>query len=128
MSTIRPGDEFLVQRGTDTFKQTSADLMSTIRDTDWMLVQRGTDSYKVSGEHVRQQLGGGGGIGGGSDEIDAITLTVANEQATWSAFSGTYEYQSTTLYVSRSDDFTNLNDGFTYTTTDSSELSTFILV
>lgn len=128
MSTIRSGDEFLVQRGTDSFRQTSADLMSTIRDGDWMLVQRGANSYKVSGADVRSQLGGsgGGGIGGGSDEIDEITLTVSNEQATWTAFSGTYGYQSTTLYVSQSNDFTNLNDGYTHTTTDNTELSAFI--
>ena len=40
----------------------ASDLMSTINpDTDWMLIQRGTDSYKVSCADVQDQLGGGGG-------------------------------------------------------------------
>jgi hypothetical protein len=64
--------------------------------------------------------------GGSSDEIGEITLTIVNEQATWSAYSGTYEYLSTNLYVSKSEDFSDLTDGFTWTSTDSSVTSVFI--
>ena len=60
MSTINDTDQFLVQRGTTSHKQSAVDLMSTIEDTDLMLVQRGADSYKVTCKDVKDQLGGGG--------------------------------------------------------------------
>lgn len=60
MSTINDTDQFLVQRGITSHKQSAVDLMSTIQDTDLMLVQRGTDSYKVTCKDVKDQLGGGG--------------------------------------------------------------------
>lgn len=59
MSTINNTDQFLVQRGTTSHKQSAKDLMSTIQDADLMLVQRGTDSYKVTCKDVKDQLGGG---------------------------------------------------------------------
>lgn len=60
MSTIQDSDQFLVQRDSDSFKQSAVNLMSTILDTDYMLVQRGEDSFKVSCLDVKDQLGGGG--------------------------------------------------------------------
>ena len=60
MSTINDTDQFLVQRGSNSFKQSAKDLMSTIKDTDLMLIQRGSSSYKVTCEDVKDQLGGGG--------------------------------------------------------------------
>ena len=59
MSTINDTDQFLIQRGTTSHKQSAVDLMSTIQDTDLMLVQRGTQSFKVTCEDVKDQLGGG---------------------------------------------------------------------
>ena len=59
MSTINDSDVFIVQRGTNSYKQSAKDLMSTIQDTDLMLIQRGTASYKVTCEDVKDQLGGG---------------------------------------------------------------------
>ena len=61
MSTIQDNDQFLVQRGATTYKQSAVNLMSTIQDTDLMLVQRGTESFRVTCEDVKDQLGGGGG-------------------------------------------------------------------
>ena len=61
MSTINDTDQFLVQRGTNSYKQSAVDLMSTIQDTDLMLIQRGENSYKVTCLDVKDQLGGGGG-------------------------------------------------------------------
>jgi len=60
MSTINDTDQFLVQRGSTSHKQSAKDLMSTIQDTDLMLIQRGTESFKVTCEDVKDQLGGGG--------------------------------------------------------------------
>ena len=60
MSTLQDDDQFLVQRGTNSYKQSAVNLMSTILDTDLMLVQRGADSFSVSCEDVKDQLGGGG--------------------------------------------------------------------
>ena len=60
MSTINDTDQFLVQRGTTSHKQSAVDLMSTIEDSDLMLIQRGTASYKVTCKDVMDQLGGGG--------------------------------------------------------------------
>lgn len=62
MSTINDNDQFLVQRGTTSFKQSAKDLMSTIQDTDLMLIQRGTESYKVTCLDVKEQLGGPGAV------------------------------------------------------------------
>ena len=59
MSTIQDNDQFLVQRGSNSYKQSAKDLMSTIQDTDYMLVQRGAGSFKVTCEDVKDQLGGG---------------------------------------------------------------------
>ena len=76
MSTIQDSDQFLVQRGTTSYKQSAKDLMSTIQDTDLMLIQRGTASYKVTCEDVKDQLGGGG-----SDftTVDISPLTITPE-------------------------------------------------
>ena len=62
MSTINDTDQFLVQRGSTSYKQSAVDLMSTIQDTDLMLIQRGTESFKVTCEDVKDQLGGGGAL------------------------------------------------------------------
>ena len=59
MSTIQDNDQFLVQRGTTSHKQSAKDLMSTILDTDLMLVRRGR-WLRVTCEDVKDQLGGGG--------------------------------------------------------------------
>ncbi|BAQ94496.1 putative lectin [uncultured phage_MedDCM-OCT-S39-C11] len=69
MSTIRDTDQFLVQRGTNSYKQSAKDLMSTIKDTDLMLVQRGEASYKVTCLDVKDQLGGDGG-----GDLETVTL------------------------------------------------------
>ena len=75
MSTIDPSDEFLVQRGTNTYKQRADSLMSTINaDTspyDYLLIQRGTSSFKVSAKDVKEQLGGGGDV---APILDSVTL------------------------------------------------------
>ena len=84
MSTIQDNDQFLVQRGTDSYKQSAKDLMSTIQDDDLMLIQRGEDSYKVRCEDVKDQLGGGGG--GGAPVISVNCTLVASS-----------EYQPSTL-------------------------------
>ena len=73
MSTINDTDQFLVQRGIDSHKQSAKDLMSTIQDTDLMLVQRGTDSYKVTCKDVKDQLGGGGTPN--PPVLDSVALT-----------------------------------------------------
>ena len=75
MSTIQDDDKFLVQRGTDSFKQNAVDLMSTIQDADLMLVQRGEDSFKVTCKDVKDQLGSGGG-GPGVDPIISVNVTL----------------------------------------------------
>ena len=61
MSTINDTDQFLVQRGSSSYKQSAKDLMSTIQDTDYMLIQRGAESFKVTCEDVKDQLGSGVG-------------------------------------------------------------------
>ena len=61
MSTINDTDQFLVQRGSKSYKQSAKDLMSTIQDTDYMLIQRGAESFKVTCEDVKDQLGSGVG-------------------------------------------------------------------
>ena len=71
MSTINDTDQFLVQRGSTSYKQSAVDLMSTIQDTDLMLVQRGTVSFKVTCEDVKDQLGGGGTS---EPVLDSVTL------------------------------------------------------
>ena len=78
MSTINDNDQFLVQRGSNSYKQSAKDLMSTIDDNDLMLVQRGTDSYKVTCKDVKDQLGGGGG-GGGFSSVTITPLTITPE-------------------------------------------------
>jgi hypothetical protein len=60
MSTLNDDDQFLVQRGANSYKLNAEDLMSTINDTDLLLIQRGTDSYKVTGLDVKDQLGTSG--------------------------------------------------------------------
>ena len=72
MSTINDTDQFLVQRGTTSFKQSAVDLMSTIQDTDLMLIQRGGLSYKVTCLDVKDQLGGGGSA---APVLDSVVLT-----------------------------------------------------
>lgn len=67
MSTINDSDTFLVQRGSNSYKQSASNLMSTILDTDWMLINRGSSSYKVSGSDVKEQLGGDGVRPGDTD-------------------------------------------------------------
>ena len=71
MSTINDTDQFLVQRGSTSYKQSAVDLMSTIQDTDLMLIQRGTESFKVTCEDVKDQLGGGGAS---APVLDSVTL------------------------------------------------------
>ena len=71
MSTIQDSDQFLVQRDSDSFKQSAVNLMSTILDTDYMLVQRGDDSFKVSCLDVKDQLGGGGSA---PPVLESVTL------------------------------------------------------
>ena len=71
MSTINDSDQFLVQRGQNSHKQSAKDLMSTIQDTDLMLIQRGTESFKVTCEDVKDQLGGGGAS---APVLDSVTL------------------------------------------------------
>lgn len=71
MSTINDTDQFLVQRGSTSYKQSAVDLMSTIQDTDLMLIQRGTESFKVTCEDVKDQLGGGGSV---APVLDSVTL------------------------------------------------------
>ena len=71
MSTINDTDQFLIQRGTTSFKQSAVDLMSTIQDTDLMLIQRGTLSYKVTCLDVKDQLGGGGSV---PPVLDSVVL------------------------------------------------------
>ena len=73
MSTIQDNDQFLVQRGTNSYKQSAKDLMSTIQDTDLMLIQRGEDSYKVTCEDVKDQLGSGGP---GGDPVISVNCTL----------------------------------------------------
>ena len=72
MSTINDTDQFLVQRGQNSYKQSAVDLMSTIADTDLMLIQRGTESFKVTCEDVKDQLGGGGAPS--APVLDSVTL------------------------------------------------------
>ena len=76
MSTINDSDQFIVQRGTTSHKQSAKDLMSTIQDTDLMLIQRGTASYKVTCEDVKDQLGGGGSA---FSTVDISPLTITPE-------------------------------------------------
>lgn len=90
MSTINDNDQFLVQRGTNTYRQNAKDLMSTINaDTepyDYLLIQRGTDSYKVSAKDFKDQLGGSGGGGGGGDWTDDIKVRDGSNGAFYSDF------------------------------------------
>ena len=76
MSTIQDTDQFLVQRGQNSLKQSAKDLMSTINaDTapyDYLLIQRGTDSFKVSAKDVKDQLGGGAPA---APVLDSVTLS-----------------------------------------------------
>ena len=76
MSTINDTDQFLVQRGTTSHKQSAKDLMSTIQDTDLMLVQRGEESYKVTCLDVKDQLGGGGGGSLGTVTLAPLSVTL----------------------------------------------------
>ena len=82
MSTIQDTDQFLVQRSSNSYKQSAKDLMSTIQDTDLMLVQRGTSSYKVTCEDVKDQLGGGGGGAFSSVTIAPLSITPTTDQQT----------------------------------------------
>ena len=61
--SIQPTDEFLVNRGGDSYSVQSQNLMS-IQDTDLLLVNRSNKSYKVTGAEVKQELGGGTDISG----------------------------------------------------------------
>jgi hypothetical protein len=100
MSTINDNDQFLVQRGTTSHKQSAVDLMSTIQDTDLMLIQRGAESYKVTCFDVKDQLGGGGVSG----EVDQPVVLKPKDGAG----------SGNTVY-SLSDKITKIEGGGSYT-------------
>ena len=53
---VQPADKLLVNRGGQSYKVNSENLMAEIQDTDLMLVQRSGQSYKVLGSDVKDSL------------------------------------------------------------------------
>lgn len=56
MSTINDTDAFLVNRGDQTYKVNTENLMATIQDDDLMLVNRSDRTYKVTGADAKASL------------------------------------------------------------------------
>lgn len=71
-------DNFIVQRGDTLHKIEAENLMSTIQDSDLFLIQRDAFPFKVTAKTVKDDLGGGGGPGGGIYPSDNdITISPA---------------------------------------------------
>ena len=59
---LRPTDEFLVNRGTNSYKTTVESLRTdspVLKDNDQFLVQRGVNSYRISKEDLQDEIGAG---------------------------------------------------------------------
>ena len=56
MSTINDTDAFLVNRGNQSYKVNTENLMATIQDDDLMLVNRSDRTYKITGKDVKDSI------------------------------------------------------------------------
>jgi len=72
---MEPSDLLLINRGDQTFKVESSNLMAIIEDSDWLLINRSDTTLKISGADVRQSLNTGSPLSPALPPFGGLTST-----------------------------------------------------